>query len=136
MVKVLSLDTKIVEVPGIGLKIEKRLKKLGIKKVRDLIFYFPRRWDDLSNIIPISKIYEGEVAVWGRVCKIQNKRTRRFRFITLAKIADSTGFCEAVWYHQPYLTQNIKQGDNIVIAGRAVAKGKNFVFQSHFTRIG
>ena len=52
----INLDTKIEEVPNIGPAYRNKLKKLGIKTIQDLLFYFPARYEDFSNIIPIEEV--------------------------------------------------------------------------------
>ncbi|PIP24074.1 MAG: hypothetical protein COX35_02765, partial [Candidatus Nealsonbacteria bacterium CG23_combo_of_CG06-09_8_20_14_all_37_18] len=57
----MDLSTPIWEIPRVGPKTQKRLKKLGIKNVRDLLFHFPHRYEDFSDIIPISKAEPGKI---------------------------------------------------------------------------
>ena len=52
----INLQTAIQELPKVGEKIGKKLNKLGIHTINDLLFYFPSRYEDYSNIIDISKL--------------------------------------------------------------------------------
>ena len=62
----INLDTKIEEIPKIGPAYQKKLKKFGIKTVQDLLLYFPARYDDFSNIIPINQVKVGnDVCIQG-----------------------------------------------------------------------
>ena len=54
----MNLSTPIGEIPRIGPQYQKRLRKLGIKTVSDLLFHFPHRYEDFSNLIKISDIQE------------------------------------------------------------------------------
>ena len=74
----ISLSTKVEEVPKIGITYAKRLKKFGIKTVQDLLFYFPARYDDFSEIISIKEAKQrlGEVVcVQGQITEIESKHT-------------------------------------------------------------
>ncbi len=67
----ISLDTSVEQLPKIGLSYQKKLKKLGIKTVQDLLFYFPARYDDFSDIIPINKVQAGQIAcVQGKIISV------------------------------------------------------------------
>ena len=70
----MNLSNPIENLPHVGSTYQKRLKKLGIKTVGDLLFHFPHRYEDFSNIIPISEVKLGEIASiqgkisWDRKC--------------------------------------------------------------------
>src|SRR5258706_12710050 len=100
----LTLETKIEEVPNIGSAYQKKLKKLGIKTIQDLLYYFPARYEDFSNIIPIEKIMVGNtVCVQGRIVQIENTQTfKKYMTITEAEIEDETGTIKALWFNQPF----------------------------------
>ncbi len=117
----MNLQTPIQQVPGIGPVYQKKLKKLGIKTVSDLLFHFPHRYEDFSNIVPIAKIKAGEnCSVRGKVLKIQGSRTWKKRMsLTQAIIEDESGAVKAVWFNQPYLATTLKEGENIVLSGKA-----------------
>ena len=51
-----SLSTGINKISYVGPIYQKRLKKLGIKNVKDLFYHFPYRYDDFSNVMSISKV--------------------------------------------------------------------------------
>src|SRR3989344_4244661 len=103
----LNLETKVEEMPKIGLAYQKKLKKLGIKTVQDLLFYFPARYDDFSDIIPIKNAQAGQVAcVQGRIISIDQTHTfKKGMDITEIVIEDETGQIAALWFNQPYLAQ-------------------------------
>lgn len=114
----LTLQSNISELAGVGPIYVKKLEKLGVKTVRDLLFYFPRRWDDFSKITPIRDIKVGEpVSIRGTVWDIGSKKSRRGTTVTEAIITDDTGTTKAVWFNQPFMERNLKKGEEIFIAG-------------------
>jgi ATP-dependent DNA helicase RecG len=117
----IELLTPVEDVPNIGPAYQKKLKKLGITTVQDLLLYFPMRYEDFSNIIPISQVKQGEtVCVQGKIISIENIQTyKKFMTITEAHIEDETGLIKAMWYNQPYLTRSLKEEDFICLAGKA-----------------
>jgi len=128
----LSLSTPIEKIPKIGPVYKKKLKKIGIKSVRDLLFHFPRRYEDFSNLIPISKIKINEICtIQGKVLAIETTRTwKKKMFLTEAIIQDKTGVIKAVWFNQPFLTNIIKKENNLVLAGKVVLKD-NQIYMSN-----
>jgi len=128
----INLETNLQELQGVGPTYAKRLESLGLKNVQDLLFYFPRRWDDFSNTKKISEIKIGETAsVLGTVYQIAAKQTFRRRMgITEAVIMDSSGMLKAVWFNQPYISGYLKNGDKVAFSGKLEHKGQDIVFQN------
>src|SRR3989304_5642057 len=115
----MDLKTKITELSGVGPAYAKRLSKIGIETVEDLLFHFPRKYDDFSKTIPIARLKLNEnVSVIGEIWEIKNKKSRRGITVTEAVIADETGTVKAVWFNQPFLIKNLKQGDKVALAGK------------------
>jgi len=127
-----DLSTPVENLPRIGPDYCQKLSKLGIKKVEDLLFYFPRRYDDFSQITPISQVRSGQiVAVRGKVLEIANQKTpRKGMVLTSALLSDSSGSIKTVWFNQPFLTRNIRKGDELILAGRVEWNYRELVLQS------
>ncbi len=135
----IDLSTNIEEIPRIGTAYHKKLKKFGIKTVQDLLFYFPSRYDDFSDIIPINKVKVGyNVCVQGKVLSIESARTfKKFMSITEVIIEDETGTIKALWFNQPYLAKTLKEDDYICLAGK-VSLGKEGIYLNNpaYERMG
>jgi ATP-dependent DNA helicase RecG len=118
----LSLSSKIEETPKIGIAYAKRLKKFGIKTIHDLLFHFPARYDDFSEIIKIKDARHrlGEtVCVQGRISEIENTHTfKKFMALTEAVIEDGTGEIKAIWFNQSYIAKSLKEDDFVCLAGK------------------
>lgn len=125
----ISLLTPIEGIPRIGPAYQKKLKKLGIKTVQDLLFYFPNRYEDFSNIIPIKNVKLGyAVCIQGKITEMKNIRTfRKFMNITEITIEDQTGSIKALWFNQPYMAKTLKEDDFICLAGK-VSLGKDGIY--------
>lgn len=120
----MNISTPITEIPHVGPQYQKKLKRLGIKTIHDLLFHFPHRYDDFSNLIPISKAEEGgPFCFQGEILDIKVIRTFKKRMmLTQATIHDETGKLKALWFNQPYLINTFKKGDYVCLAGKI--KGK------------
>src|SRR4030042_2023623 len=116
------LSTPIEKILNVGPIYQKRLKKLGIKTIRDLLFHLPHRYEDFSNIIKISEIKPNQsCCVQGKILEIKNSKTWKKRMIlTHAVIADNTGAIKVIWFNRPYLIRVLKKQDLICLAGKVV----------------
>ena len=118
----MNLATPIEKIPKIGFIYQKRLKKLGIKTIKDLLFHLPHRYEDFSNIIKISEIKPNEpCCIQGKILEIKSSKTWRKRMILPQGIvADKRGAIKIVWFNRPYLIRVLKKQDLVCLAGKAV----------------
>lgn len=130
----LTLDTPIERLPKIQKRIVSPLKRLGIHSVRDLLFYFPARYDDFSHRIAIREIkgvMHEPITIQGTIKKISNFRTAQKRMaLTEVMIADDTGSIKALWFNQPYLSKNLKAGDIVNFSGKIALGPKGLYMQN------
>ncbi len=119
----LTLNTPIEQASKIRRSILPALNRLGIKTLRDLLFHFPARYDDFSNLKPIGEVGVGEVVtVSGKIKKVQNYRTARRRFfITEVLLEDGSGSIKATWFNQPFLARNFRPGVLVSLSGKVVS---------------
>jgi len=106
-------ETTIPDISPYCKRLAKKLASLELKTVRDLLFYYPSRYEDLSAIKKINELEIGDIAtIKAKVEQIQNYRSpQKHKKITEAIISDGTGKLKVVWFNQWYLTNTIKQGD-------------------------
>lgn len=116
----LALNTDINKISRVGQATAKRLNHLGIETVRDLIFYYPYRYDDFSVSMPINKLRAGERAnVVAQIELIQTKRSPHRRLhITEALVTDGTDQLRVVWFNQTFIAKSLKEGDRVSLAGK------------------
>lgn len=116
----IKLATPIGEIAGVGEAYQKRLAHVGICSVRDLLTYFPWRYEDLSRVIPIGELAEEQRAtVHGIIRAIKTRRGwGRSRFITEGVVEDESGAIQIVWFNQPYLTKTLTAGTRVALAGK------------------
>jgi ATP-dependent DNA helicase RecG len=121
-----SLDDPVSYLSGVGDQTEARLARLGITTIRDLLLFFPRRYEDFSTITPIAFVRPGvKTTVRGRIYEIGAHQTRHKRMaLTEALLGDDSGTTlRVVWFNQPWLANNLHKGDEIYVAGEADLNG-------------
>lgn len=97
------------------------LKEMGLFTVGDLLQYFPRHYEDLSDVDSIAQAKEGEIITTrGYLHGIKQIPTKSKKVkIIKAMFYDRAGFeCEAVWFNQPYLLRTLPMDTEIIISGK------------------
>jgi len=126
-----TLGSPITCLKGVGPVMEARLARLGLREVRDLLYHFPRRYNDFSDLRTINRLGVGEeVTVVGVIESARTQSTRGGKVITLASITDGTGSIEAHWFNQPYLAKQLKLGAEVAISGKVGEYLGRLVFSS------
>ncbi|NQT51808.1 ATP-dependent DNA helicase RecG [bacterium] len=119
-----ALDQPVSAVKGVGPSVAERLGNLGIARVRDLLWHFPRLHQDRSQLTPIAEVRVGELeAISGRVRAVKLNRWRRRGAVLTATVEDDTGQIAAVWFGMPYLRNQVKEGARLVLWGK-VTQGR------------
>lgn len=111
------MDQDISQLKGVGEQLAKKLNSLGIRTVSDLIYYFPRRYEDYSEITNISRLRPGQVTIQAKIIQAKGRYVRRGMHITEAVASDSSGSVRLVWFNQPYRAKAIKSGETYYISG-------------------
>jgi ATP-dependent DNA helicase RecG len=116
----ITLSTEIDKISRVGVATAKKLKKIGINTISDLLLYFPFRYDDFSQISKISELQNGQSAnIVGQIELLNNKRSPRKRMmITEALVNDETETIKVIWFNQPYIGKTLKAGDHISLSGK------------------
>ncbi len=125
-----SIDSPITVIRGISSTLATKFSKLGVKTVRDLLYYFPRRHLDYSQRKSISQLTEGEEeTIIANVWQAQEIRLGGRRS-TEAIVGDETGNVRVVWFNNPYLAKKLLTNTRVVISGRVSLFGGRHVFES------
>lgn len=115
----LSLKTPVASLPTVSSRLLKKLQRLKLETVADLIFHHPWRYDDFSKIYPIRDLLPGARAtIRGRVEQIVSRRSKwRRQLLVEAVVSDATGQLRVVWFNQAFLVKAIKVGEELYLAG-------------------
>ena len=113
-----GLDASVTRLQNVGPAFAKKLERLGIYTVSDLLYHYPRRYDDYSKLKTISQLMYGEeVTLLLTVGEANTREARGNLTITNVLLADPTGTIQVTFFNQPYLQQQFKSGRRIVISG-------------------
>jgi len=116
----LDLSTPVSAITRVGKTTANYLKRLNIETVKDLIFYYPFRWQDLSQISVIARLQPIELAtIKGKIQLLKNRRSPvKRKILTEGLISDKTGSMKVIWFNQPFLTKILAPGDEVYLSGK------------------
>jgi len=111
-------------IKGVGPDRVKLLRRLGIETIRDCLWYFPRRYEDRSNLRPISQLTLDEFqTIKAQVLTSSVFRTKRGITIFQLAVGDETGKLMCLWFNQPYMKKYFKNGDTVILYGKVHRSG-------------
>lgn len=115
-----ALNAPITVLSGVGVHYAKNLARLGLVTLRDMLYFFPRRYDDYTLLKPINRLeYGDEVTVLGTVQSIHQRSIRGGKDqITEAVLSDGTGTLRLTWFNQTWIARRLHQGAHIVLSGK------------------
>jgi ATP-dependent DNA helicase RecG len=113
------LEEGVRALPGVGPALEKRLAKLGLRRVRDMLEHRPRRYEAPVAERRIADLFgEEEVAIAGTVRSVSVRRPRRRLSIVQAVVADDSGRVRAIWFNQLWLADKLAPGTRVRLRGQ------------------
>jgi len=114
-----GLDSPLQYLKGVGPQRAHLLERLGLLTVRDALNHFPRDYQDRRSFVPFHKLALGESAVvQGTVFGVSAPARRGSRAPTKAVFRDQTGYFTALWFGKPYLAQQLKREQRVVLYGK------------------
>jgi ATP-dependent DNA helicase RecG len=113
-----SLSDPVRFLKGVGPEMARRLERLRIATVRDLLFRVPTAYRDRRTISPIVGLSPGtEASVLATLWSVRLVRRLRGRSDVTAMARDDTGTLRIVWFNQPYLAESLKAGGRYLFSG-------------------
>jgi ATP-dependent DNA helicase RecG len=118
---VISADTPVQFLKGVGAGRAKVLHEYGFNTAGDLLWFFPYRYEDRRYPTPIADLghhVDTPVLVRGRVISAHARVSpvKRMRIFEAA-LEDGSGAIKLVWFNQPFLADQIKRGDRLAVFG-------------------
>lgn len=116
----------LTSVKGIGSELAKKFAVLGVHTVSELVTYFPRRYDDFSNVSSVRTLRPGMVTIEAIIKQASGRYARRGMHITEAVASDDTDSVRLVWFNQPYRQTSLKIGQPHYISGQYELRRQRF----------
>ena len=121
---------ELSDLKGLGPTRLNRLHAMGISSLRDLLYFFPVRYEDHTRETPLSQAWEGELLVRGTVREKPGISYYRGLSRVTARLWNGTEFLPLVWFNEPWMVQQLPLNQDILLYGRIQAKDRRRSMQN------
>lgn len=119
----MNLSDPVQSIKGVGEQTLKKLNKLNIFTVGDLLYHFPREYEDRSQIKKISDVvYNESNTVLAKICSVPQNIKKGRQILTRVNLKDESGSLFAIWFGQPYLKKQFQLNDTYIFTGKVSYK--------------
>jgi ATP-dependent DNA helicase RecG len=126
-----GLAQPVTKIRGVGAKLQEALQRLGASSINELLYLFPRRYDDYTLMKPIRDLVYGEsVTVIGTIWETRARRMRNNQVMVQTVMSDGTASVQVTWFNQKWLAEKLKAGMQIVVSGKVDQYLGRLVFNS------
>ncbi|MBU1935635.1 DNA helicase RecG, partial [Patescibacteria group bacterium] len=129
----MNLDTPLSEALSTKKEYILALKEMGLYTVSDLLLYFPRGYEDLSQFKKIWEAKDGEIITtkgFLHGIKLVSTKNRRMKLVRAMFYDDHGSECEVVWFNQPHLIRMLPMDKEVIVAGKVQYQYGKLILQS------
>ena len=113
------LGAALDSLDGVGVTLKRRLAKLGLETIGDLLEHVPHRYESAAEEVPIVELHgDDEVVIVGEVLNVSKRPLRGRRTLVTARITDGTATIGATWFNQPWVADQLRPGMRLRIRGK------------------
>jgi ATP-dependent DNA helicase RecG len=123
----MTLKSPLGDLQGVGDALAHKFAVLGLQTVGDLLDYYPRRYEDYSQVTPINKLRPGMVTIEAIIKQASGRYVRRGMHITEAVASDTTDSIRLIWFNQAYRAKSLKNNQPYFISGQYELSRQRFV---------
>ena len=129
---IINLDNSIEFLKGVGPAKASILNKVGIYTIKDLIEYYPRVYEDRTELRKIAEFLNNENVLFTAKLVHNSFTQRKLGKLIISKgiFTDSTNYVELVWFNQPYLKDTIKEDNEYIFYGKVIHENGKFKIES------
>ena len=114
-----NLNTEITYLKGVGPNRSTKLKRSGIETIDDLLYHFPRRYIDRSNILRVNKLQIGAKGlIVGKISSMDIKQAKKRRFFEIG-VNDGSGIIKCIWFRGlSWISEKFDLNETIAVFGK------------------
>lgn len=120
----MNQNTLIESLSRLSIEQKKALKRLSLNSVRDLLYYFPTRYQYFSDHTAIKDLKEGTTTtIYGKISHLKlGKSFHKKISMAEAVLADTTGSIKLIWFNQPYLAKMLQEESLVRATGKVTTR--------------
>ena len=120
----ITLATPVQYLPGVGPRRVELLAKLGLHTAGDVLFSFPRDYQDLSSLDELDQMVEGKwYRIRGQVLEFEQRGTAKGGTILGVLLGRGIGRVRLLWFNQLFMTEKFRVGQELLVSGKAQLDG-------------
>jgi ATP-dependent DNA helicase RecG len=117
------LATPVQFIKGVGPERAVLLARLGLRTARDVLFFFPRDYQDLTDFRSVATLEEGTLSsIHGVVEEVDLRANGNGRSVLGVLVRDGGQYLRALWFNQPYMRDRFHPGQHVVLSGKPAMK--------------
>lgn len=121
------LRTPVQFLKGVGPQRAEKLARLQLYTALDLIFFFPRDYQDLRELVAVEDLIEDEPAsISGVIEQVDFRGTGPGRSILGVLVRDNQAYLRAIWFNQPFMRKRFHEGQHVVVSGKPRFEGNRW----------
>ncbi len=128
------LATPVQFLKGAGPERAELLRRLGLRTARDVLFFFPRDYQDMTDLRRVPELEEDKLqSVCGRVEEIDMRASTSGRSVVGVLLVADDGYMRAVWFNQPFMRDKFARGSRVMFSGKPKLNG--LVWEMHHPKV-
>ena len=129
-----SLTTPAQYSPGVGSHSGQLLERIGIRTIADLLFNFPRRYEDYTELTELSQLQVGELSsVVATIKEVEQSVSESGKHVLYLLVEQNRFFLRAIWFNQPFLIERFRVGQLVHMRGTVKERGGRMqMMQPHY----
>ncbi len=122
-----ALLEPVTVLDGVSTRRQSLLAKLGVHTILDLLMLYPRRYEDWTNLKPVSELIDGQEEVFrATIARVPSLRRQGRRSTLRTVLRDETAAISAIWFNQAYLQDRLEKGKEAIFRGKIKRSGQHF----------
>jgi ATP-dependent DNA helicase RecG len=118
------LATPVEFIRGVGPQRAALLGRLDIRTAGDLVFFFPRDYQDLTDRREIADLEEGQLqTVRGEVVEIDARSSGFGKSVVGVLLRQGNDYLRAIWFNQPFMREKFRQGQHVLVSATPRFRG-------------
>lgn len=119
-----SLRLPVEKVPGVGTPVARQLERLGLRTAADVLFNFPRRYEDYTSLTDLAALHDGELSsVVGTIREVEQHISQTGKHVLYMLLEQNRHYLRAIWFNQPFLAKRFEVGRHLHLRGTVRERG-------------
>ena len=119
-----QLATPIQFLKGVGPQRADLLQRLDLHSARDVLFFFPRDYQDMTDLRDVPQLEEDKLqSVCGVVEDVELRGSQPGKCVLGVLIRSASGHIRGLWFNQPFMEEKFKLGQRVMFAGKPKLQG-------------